>query len=156
LGILDRLLRRDEESSDPLGEGVWRYAHDRFRRAVNRYHDLIAVVPDRAVRSELEEVGADLMGAMAIVQVVCVRGQRAAPTDEMNLPGSEEARFHEAHRGVSRAATLCSQASEAAMQARIGVLAQDSASVRTAIEAARRTAKHVHELVGSAFAAVNR
>jgi hypothetical protein len=88
--------------------------------------------------------------------VVCVRGQRAAPSDEMNLPGDEEARFHEAHRGVTRAATLCSQASEAAMQARIGVLAQDSASVRTAIEAARRTAKHVHELVGTAFAAVNR
>jgi hypothetical protein len=96
------------------------------------------------------------MGAMAIVQVVCVRAQRAAPTDEMSLSGTEDARFHDAHRGVSRAATLCAQASEAAMQARVGVLAQDPVSVRTATEEARRTAKHVHELVGAAFAAVNR
>ena len=63
---------------DPLGEGVWRRAHDRFRRAVDRYHGVLEHVPEGALRAGLESTGAQLAAALDLVHTVCVRAQAVA------------------------------------------------------------------------------
>ncbi len=122
---------------DPLGEGVWRRVHDRCRRAVDRFHQVIEPVPEGPVRDGLELVGADLAGLLDRVRGLCVAAQAEAPSGGLEIPAG---RHGDLHRSLSRLATAAAQASEAAAMARVAEGAGDRATASARVEAARRAA----------------
>lgn len=132
---------------DPLGEGVWRRAHDRFRRAVDRFHQVIEPVPDGVARGELERTGAKLAAALDAVHRVCVQAQLGAPSSGDDVPGGG---WTAVHRCLTRAGTTAAQAAEGAVLARVAVLAGDVEAADQACAAARRAADRVGELVREA------
>jgi hypothetical protein len=150
MGMLD-WIRTPLTGPGPLGNGVWRRVHDRFARAVRRYHAVIDVVPSRPVRIELMEIAEDLDGVLVIVREACERAQAAAPSEGPDVPVGPGDVYLDVHRRLARAATLCARASESAMMARVAVRSKDADGVRDHIDAARRTAKQVREMVEGAI-----
>lgn len=126
---------------DPLGEGVWRRAHDRFGRAVDRYHQMLAGVPDGDPRAALERSGAVLAGALDDVRALCEQAQATAPSTGLDVPGGQ---WSVVHRRVSQAANLVAQAAEAAALVRVAASrpagaggdppAPDTAAVERAVQ----------------------
>jgi len=143
-------IRTPRIGPGPLGNGVWRRVHDRFARAVRRYHSVIDVVPSRPVRIELLEVADELDAIQDVVREACEHAQAAAPSEGRDVPVGPGDIYLDVHRRLARAATLCSRASESAMMARVAVRMQDADGVRDHIDAARRTAKQVREMVEGA------
>jgi hypothetical protein len=150
VGMLD-WIRTPRIGPGPLGNGVWRRVHDRFGRAVRRYRAVIDVVPSRPVRLELLEVAEELDDVLDLVRDACERAQAAAPSDGPDVPVGPGDVYLEIHRKLARAATLCARASESAMMARVAVRMKDPEGVRDHIDAARRTAKQVREMVEGAL-----
>jgi hypothetical protein len=134
----------------PLGNGVWRRVHDRFARAVRRYRAVIDVIPSRPVRVELLEVADQLDEALEIVRDACERAQAVAPSAGPDVPIGPGDIYLDVHRRVAQAATLCARACESAMMARVAVRMKDAEAVQDHIDAARRTAKQVREMVDGA------
>jgi len=149
MGMLD-WIRTPRIGTGPLGNGVWRRVHDRFARAVRRYHSVVEVVPSRPVRGELAEVGAELDLVMELVRDACERAQAAAPSEGPDVPVGPGDIYYEVHRRLARSATLCARASESAMMARVAIRMKDTEGVRDHIDAARRTVKQVRETVEGA------
>lgn len=125
---------------DPLGEGVWRRAHDRGRRAVDRFHQVIEPVGDGEVRDGLELVGTDLAAMLDRVRGLCRQAQVDAPSAGPEVPRGPDGRHPELHRGLSRWAGAVAQASEAAVMARVAERAGDRGTALERVEAARRAA----------------
>jgi hypothetical protein len=136
---------------DPLGDGVWRRARDGFRRAVDRYHQVIESVPDGAVRADLERIGTRLAAALHDVNRVCLRAQAEAPSEGLDVPGKG---WTAVHRSLTQAATYVAQAAQAAAMTRVAVAAGDEEAAATSLAAARRAAQRAVELVGDARAGV--
>jgi len=134
----------------PLGNGVWRRVHDRFARSVRRYRAVIDVVPSRPVRTELLEIADEFDQALEIVRNVCEQAQAVAPSEGADVPVGPGDVYLDIHRRLARAATLCARACESAMMARVAVRMKDAEGVRDHVDAARRTAKQVRELVDGA------
>ena len=108
---------------------TWAQAVDRLAHAVHRYHDRVEVVPDRALRAELQEAAAVLAAALAAARA-CARhdGARAV-------------------RDLLRAAALCSRAIEAAVGATAARRAGDAEEADRWVTAVREFAVLVAELV---------
>jgi hypothetical protein len=114
-----------------LGTGVWRRAHDRFRRAVDRYHQVIEPVPrllpgeaeagGLGARDRLEVVGGRLAACLDAVRARAVAAHARWPSTELQVPGGGA----DEHHRLSRAATLAAQAAEAATMVRVA--ARDTA-----------------------------
>ncbi len=100
-----------------LGTGVWRRAHDRFDRAVDRFHQVIAPVPDGAARDRLELDGARLARCLEEVRERCVSAQSAWPSSALEIPhdGAGE------HARISKGATVAAQAAQAATMVRVAL-----------------------------------
>ena len=73
---------------DPLGEGVWRRAHDRSRRAVDRFHQVVEPVPaGRGARRASTRSRPELAAALDRVQRSCAcRRRPAAPSAGLEVP----------------------------------------------------------------------
>ncbi len=125
---------------DPLGVGVWRRSHDRTLRAIDRYHQMIEPVDDGPLRSALELVGADLAVLLDQVHEICVQAEIDAPSAGLEIPPGPLGQHPELHRRLSRAATSCAEASEAAAMARVASAAGDQATALARMQAARRAA----------------
>lgn len=132
-----RLWRR---RPDPLGEGVWRRAHDRFRRAVDRFHQVIEPVPAGDVRDRLETVAIELAGQLDVVHALCVRAQQDAPSAGMEVPRGADGAAPELHRRISRAANLAAQAAESAAMARVALRQGQPADTEQPVAGAERAA----------------
>lgn len=148
--ILDK-FRGPRPAVDPLGDGVWHRAHDRFERGVRRYHSSITDIPSRPVRGELSEIGEELDVAMQAVREACLAAQAAAPSDGPEIPMGPGDIYFEVHKRLARAATLCARATESAMMARLAVRQRDQDAVRDHIDSARRTVKQIRELIDAAL-----
>lgn len=123
---------------DPLGEGVWRRAHDRSRRAVDRFHQVVEPVPPGPVRAGLDEVAADLVVALDRVRALCLDAQVAAPSAGLEVPAGPDGGHPELHRAISRWAGLAAQASWSATSAAVAEDAGDRATALAQVESARR------------------
>lgn len=100
-----------------LGTGVWRRAHDRFRRAVDRYHQVIEPVPDGPARDRLEVAGTALAACLDGVRERCAAAQQRWPSDRLEIPGAGTGE----HGRISKGATVAAQAAEAATMVRVAV-----------------------------------
>ncbi len=99
------MLRRTRRATPPpVTAPAWEMAIGRMERAVERYFEKVAVMPDRRLRQELRELGAGLTETVERL----VGAEKADP-----LVGHDPL----TRRAVGRAATLCAHATEAAMMA---------------------------------------
>ncbi len=150
--LLDVLAGRSLDDVE-LGTGVWRRAHDRFRRAVDRYHQVIEPVLGTAAggspgaRDRLELAGARLAACLDDVRARCAAAHARWPSDALAVPGDGA----DAHRRLSRAATLAAQAAEGATMVRVAArdAAGDPAAVAARCDAVERAVALVERELSS-------
>lgn len=107
-------LRAGKADDRELGTALWRADHDRFRRAVDRFHQVLEGTESDQLYAQLLPQ-ADRLGALVQqVREACVACQRLAPVDGDDIPGALEP----AHRALSRAANEAATAAQAAAMAR--------------------------------------
>lgn len=124
--------RRDDVE---LGKGLWRRAHDRFIRGLDRYHQVLEGVEDEALYAELVEVANELSSLAVRVRQICVEAQRRSPSDGLDIPGS----LAGVHRSLSTAGNSLATTAEAAAMLRlaVGPVPAGAASVRRRAETVR-------------------
>jgi len=142
-----RQARRDDKE---LGKGLWRRLHDRYRRGLDRYHQILEGVSDEALYAELVVVADQLSSQLPEVRRCCMAAQRAAPSDSLEIPGGRLGRMH---RYLSRAGNAVAAAAEAAAMARLaggrpGPL--DGGGAHAAVASVRRQAAVVLEDIAEA------
>lgn len=108
-----RQARRDDRE---LGKGIWRRLHDRYRRGLDRYHQVLEGVQDEDLYAELLAIADDLSRQLPEVRRCCMAAQREAPTDGMQIPGERLGRMH---RYLSKAGNSLAAAAEAAAMVRL-------------------------------------
>ena len=95
-----RATRRDERE---LGEGVWRRAHDRFKRGLDRYHQILESVRDPELREAAVPVANDLADLLPRVRAVCTEAHLRAPSQTQDIPHSSSGYLPDVHRQLPRA-----------------------------------------------------
>lgn len=140
--------RRDQKE---LGQGVWRRAHDRFRRGLDRFHQVLEQIPDDELIAQSVPVANGLADLLPRVRQVCMKVQGFAPAEGQDIPRSEGGWLHDLHRELSRAGNDLAQAAEALAMARFrnpGVSAEQAN--RMSMEALLRRAEAVSQRINRA------
>jgi hypothetical protein len=142
-----RAKRRDDHE---LGTGVWRRAHDRYVRGLDRYHQVLESA-DGDVYDELVLVANALSSGLPRVRAVCAEAQRVSPSDGMDIPGGSLTGLH---RCLSKAGNLLATAGEAAAMttldsARTGSSQQSLESVRRRADAVLQELDRAEDIVHS-------
>ena len=137
-----RATRRDERE---LGEGVWRRAHDRFKRGLDRYHQILESVRDPELREAAVSVANDLADLLPRVRAVCTEAHLRAPSQTQDIPHSSSGYLSDVHRQLSRAGNAMAQAAEALTMARFVRADEESSAHR--LDAVVRRAEAVREHV---------
>ncbi|MDQ6740330.1 MAG: hypothetical protein M3021_08175 [Actinomycetota bacterium] len=133
--------RQGRKDDAELGKGVWRRAHDRFRRGLDRFHQMLEGVEDEDHYNALVPLANGLAGLLPQVRAVCVAAQWQAPSAGLDIPASEGAFLNEVHRELSRAGNALATAAEAVALVRL------NAGPLAAVE---RRAQTVHRHVAEA------
>ncbi|MCC3276440.1 MULTISPECIES: hypothetical protein [unclassified Arthrobacter] len=107
--------RQGRKDDAELGKGVWRRAHDRFTRGLDRYYQMLEGVEDDAVYNELVTVANELAALLPRIREVCVRAQQQLPSSGQNIPGA----LTTVHRALSRSGNSLAAAAEAAAMSRL-------------------------------------
>lgn len=129
--------RRDDAE---LGKGLWRRAHDRFLRGLDRYHQVLEGVEDEALYAELVEIANELSALAGRVRQICMEAQRRSPSDGLDIPGA----LAGVHRSLSTAGNSLAMTAEAAAMLRlaVGPVPVGAASVRRRADS---VAEHVDD-----------
>lgn len=128
MGLLKR-MRAERADERELGTGLWRRARDRYRRAVDRFHQVMQGTEDDELYAALLPTADRLGASLDTVREICARCQLAAPEADKDIPAALEP----THRALSMAANEAAAAAQAAAMARY---AEDPLTV--AATAARR------------------
>ncbi|MCQ9165021.1 hypothetical protein [Arthrobacter sp. STN4] len=121
-----RQARRDDAE---LGKGVWRRAHDRFRRGLDRFHQMLEGVEEEASHAEggpgqhyaaLVPVADALADLLPQVRSIAARAQSIAPSEGMEIPTGTGGYLNDVHRELSRAGNALAAAAEAVAMVRLG------------------------------------
>lgn len=153
----NRQGRRDDAE---LGKGVWRRAHDRFRRGLDRFHQMLegleadatastegATAPTQATQhardnyARLVPLANSLADLLPEVRRIAARAQSLAPSEGMDIPFGAGGYLNDVHRELSRAGNALATAAESVAMLRLG--AGDMAAVE-------RRSGTVHEHVSRA------
>ena len=121
--------------SAPGGADSWDSAVDRYRRAVERYHDHPHTVLDRALRRELARLGEPLDEVLADVEDAAADRSRYDRPRAVAVLGC-----------IHRAATLCAHATEAALMAAAATRRGDPQDVARCLDTVRLLVKRIDEL----------
>lgn len=124
--------RQGRKDDAELGRGLWRRAHDRFVRGLDRYHQVLEGVEDEALYAELVEVANELSALAGRVRQICMEAQRRSPSDGLDIPGA----LAGVHRSLSTAGNALAMTAEAAAMLRlaVGPVPVGAASVRRRAE----------------------
>ncbi|MHA7293018.1 hypothetical protein [Arthrobacter sp. HLT1-21] len=136
--------RQGRKDDAELGTGVWRRAHDRFRRGLDRYHQILEGVSDDDVYNQLAVLANELRPLLERVRVICVAAQALSPSTGMEIPGA----LTPVHRALSRAGNSLATTAEAAAMARLDGERWGLASA--GLENVRRRAELVEEDIAEA------
>lgn len=136
--------RREAKKLDAeLGTLLWRQAHDRFARSLDRYWQVIESKRDSTVSKEAQNglinAGNVLADALTTVRTICAEARKRYGEHELNVPAGAD----EIHRMMSRAANdLAATAQAAAMykrgQADVDSVGRRAEKVLTSVTAAER------------------
>ena len=107
-------LRAGRSDDRELGRGLWRADHDRFRRAVDRFHQVLEGTEDDSLYALL--LGeADRLGELVErVRSLCGTLHDATPVEGQDVPEGVKP----VHRALSRAANEAATAAQAAAMSR--------------------------------------
>lgn len=108
--------RRARRLDKDLGRGLWRQAHDRFIRGLDRFHQVIEGVEDDVVHNQLVAIGDELADQLPSVYDLCAHAARLFPSEGMDIPRHAS----ELHSHLSKAANHAATAAEAAAMVRLG------------------------------------
>ncbi|MGV3149600.1 MULTISPECIES: dehydrogenase [Rothia] len=111
MGIKDFLQSRRDDAE--LGKGLWRRAHDRFVRGLDRFHQILERVPAGPTLEELVPLANDLADLLPRVRTVAAEAQRLAPSESNDIPASPTGVYSDLHRALSKAGNslaLCAEA----------------------------------------------
>ena len=133
--------RQGRKDDAELGKGLWRRAHDRFHRGLDRYHQVLEGVEDDQLYAELVEIANDLADLSVRVREVCVEAQRRSPSDGLDIPGA----LAGVHRSLSKAGNSLATTAEAAAMLRLAV-----GPVPVGAASVRRRAESVFEQIADA------
>ncbi|MDP5226675.1 MULTISPECIES: hypothetical protein [Arthrobacter] len=122
-------LRQARKDDTELGQGLWRRAHDRFRRGLDRFHQVLEGVSGDALYGQLVPVADELAALLPRIRAVCVTAQRIAPSEGLDIPPE----LAPLHRILSRAGNDLATAAQAATLARLGSTDVDSVRRRAAV-----------------------
>ena len=134
-------VRQGRKDDLELGKGLWRRAHDRFHRGLDRYHQVLEGVDDDQLYNELVEIANELAELSPRVRTICVEAQKRAPSDGLDVPGS----LAGVHRALSKAGNSLATTAEAAAMLRLAV-----GPVPVGALSVRRRAESVFEQVADA------
>jgi hypothetical protein len=125
--------RQGRKDDAELGKGLWRRAHDRFHRGLDRFHQVLEGVEDDQLYSELVDVANELAALLDRVRAVCVQAQQRSPSDGLDIPDA----LAGVHRSLSKAGNSLATTAEAAAMLRlaVGPVPVGAASVRRRAEA---------------------
>ncbi|NUP59817.1 MAG: hypothetical protein HOQ04_09740 [Pseudarthrobacter sp.] len=125
--------RQGRKDDAELGKGLWRRAHDRFHRGLDRFHQVLEGVEDDKLYGELVDIANELAALLQRVRDVCMEAQRRAPSDGLDIPAG----FSDVHRSLSKAGNSLATTAEAAAMLRlaVGPVPVGAASVRRRAEA---------------------
>ncbi len=134
-------VRQGRKDDAELGKGLWRRAHDRFHRGLDRYHQVLEGVEDEQLYVELVAIANELADLSSRVRAICVEAQLQVPSDGLDIPGGSLAGVH---RALSKAGNSLATTAEAAAMLRlaVGPVPVGAASVRRRAEAVY---EHVEE-----------
>lgn len=110
-------VRQGRKDDVELGKGLWRRAHDRFHRGLDRYHQVLEGVDDEQLYNELVVIANELAGLSPRVRAICVEAQRRSPSDGLDVPGA----LAGVHRALSKAGNSLATTAEAAAMLRLAV-----------------------------------
>lgn len=108
-------LRQERRDDAELGKGVWRRVHDRFRRGLDRYHQILEGAEDDALYNELALVGNDLADLLPRVRALCTQSQKRFPSSGQDVPGA----LTQVHRALSKAGNSLAATAESAAMSRL-------------------------------------
>ncbi|MBP2412100.1 hypothetical protein JOF48_000899 [Arthrobacter stackebrandtii] len=127
-GAAKQAKRDDAE----LGKGVWRRAHDRFRRGLDRFHQMLEGLAEAApAAGQAPESARDNYAAMVQladgladllpeVRSIAMEAQKTAPSDGLEVPLGTGGYLNDVHRELSKAGTALAAAAEALALVRLG------------------------------------
>lgn len=122
-----RQAKRDDAE---LGKGVWRRAHDRFRRGLDRFHQMLEGLAEaEAPGTEMAAENYDAMVRLAdrladllpVVRGLAVEAQEAGPSEGMEIPTGTGGYLNDVHRELSRAGNALAATAESLALLRLGV-----------------------------------
>ncbi|NUT71897.1 hypothetical protein [Pseudarthrobacter sp. C4D7] len=109
--------RQGRKDDAELGKGLWRRAHDRFHRGLDRFHQVLEGVEDDQLYAELVDIANQLSALLPRVRAVCMEAQRRAPSDGLDIPAA----LADVHRSLSKAGNSLATTAEAAAMLRLAV-----------------------------------
>ncbi|CAM3259964.1 hypothetical protein PSET11_01729 [Arthrobacter ulcerisalmonis] len=133
--------RQGRKDDAELGKGLWRRAHDRFHRGLDRFHQVLEGVEDDQLYAELVDVANGLADLLDRVRAVCVEAQRRSPSEGLDIPVA----LAGVHRSLSKAGNSLATTAEAAAMLRLAV-----GPVPVGAASVRRRAESVYEQVDDA------
>lgn len=116
--------RRLKKLEKDLGTGLWRRAHDRYVRGLDRFHQILEGVDDDALHNQLALIGDELADQLPRIYELCREAHREHPDTELQVPAGTQ----KLHSGLSRAANHLATTAEAVAMVRLSH--GDTASVR--------------------------
>ncbi|CEA06663.1 hypothetical protein BN1051_00063 [Arthrobacter saudimassiliensis] len=143
--------RKGRKDDVELGRGVWRRAHDRFTRGLDRYHQMLEGVEDDALYNELALVANTLSDLLPRVRQACAQAQKLHPSDGQDIPGA----LISVHRALSRSGNSLAATAEAAAMSRLegerwGIASAGLENVRRRAELVVRDVDEAEALLAAA------
>lgn len=93
-------LRQTRAANRDLGQGVWRRAHDRFNRSLDRVFQVVEGIGNDELHNQLMACANELADLQPRVRVVCTQAQKLTPSEEEFVPE----RTFDVHRALTKAA----------------------------------------------------
>jgi len=140
--------RQGRKDDAELGKGLWRRAHDRFNRGLDRYHQVLEGVDDEVLYGELVDIADQLSALAPRVRRICVEAQRRFPSSGLDIPGP----LAGVHRALSMAGNSLAMTAEAAAMLRlaVGPVPVGAASVRRRAESVLEEVHDAERRLGEA------
>lgn len=111
MGIKDFLQSRRDDAE--LGRGLWRRAHDRFIRGIDRFHQVLECLANTEMIELVVPAANSLADLIPRVRAIAAEAQTLAPSEGTDIPASPTGIYSDLHRTLSKAsnsAALCAEA----------------------------------------------
>lgn len=111
MGIKSFLQARRDDAE--LGRGLWRRAHDRFIRGIDRFHQVLERLATTDMIELVVPAANNLSDLIPRVRAIAVEAQTLAPSEGTDIPASPTGVYSDLHRALSKAgnsAALCAEA----------------------------------------------